>query len=119
MKKLSLFLFIGLIMASCSYEYPEIEQIDVTDTISFQEDVIPIFEANCTSCHPGSHSLDLTAANAYSELNSNNLIYLDDPEASKIYDYIYSGTNTHSWKKYSDQDAQTILVWITQGALNN
>ncbi len=109
---------------SCTYKFVEPESIGLnpTDTVSFSTQIIPIFTSNnnCTTCHkPGATSPDLTAANAYNELNSKNLIDLNDAANSKIYYYCEPSSTSHSWKKYSENEAAAVLLWITQGAHNN
>ncbi|MBN2746892.1 MAG: hypothetical protein JXR34_09210 [Bacteroidales bacterium] len=125
-KLMVIVVLVGLISLtnSCTYKFvePESMGLNPTDTVSFAAQIIPIFnnESNCTSCHkPGATSPDLTAANAYNELTSNNLIDLNDAAKSKIYYYCEPSSTSHSWKKYSDNEAAAVLLWITQGAHNN
>lgn len=112
--------------ASCEYDFIKPEPVppppEPTDTISFAQEVQPIFENNgCTGCHKpnGSAGLDLTAPNAYNSLISNGLVETTDPEMSKIYYYPYPGTGEHSYKYDTEAEAANILYWIEQGALDN
>lgn len=89
-------------------------------TISFAEDIIPIFEAKCTGCHkPGGTAPDLTTANAYESINTVKYINKETHETSLIYTYPSPDTDTHTWKEYSEAEAAYILGWITEGALDN
>jgi len=113
-------------LASCEYEFIKPEPVppppDPTDTISFSQEVQPIWDANnCTGCHKpgGAAGLDLTAPNAYNSLFSNGLVNVSDPPSSKIYTYPHPSTGEHSYKYATEAEASLILYWIEQGALDN
>ena len=122
-------LFLILVIAgtsfitSCEYAFIKPEPSpDPVDTISFAQDVIPIFENNnCTGCHKpeGVPQLDFTAPNAYNTLVSNQLVNPADPTSSIIYTYPNPISGTHDNKYATEADAQTVLIWIKQGAKNN
>ncbi|MCX6235463.1 MAG: hypothetical protein NT175_12235 [Bacteroidetes bacterium] len=113
------------LLVSCEYEFipvPQPPPPNPTDTVFFTRDILPIFTTNnnCTGCHEaGNQSPDLTAANAYSSIISMGLADTAAPELSILYNYPKQGTSTHSWKKYTDSQANDVLQWIRQGALNN
>lgn len=121
MKQSTIQLLVGvssilLLVTSCFYEKtPEPIQLE---NVSFNEDIVPIFEANCNSsfCHaPGKVSPDLSPANAWNNLQ-NGFIDLDNPTSSTIVTVLDGG----SMEQYaSDQDIATILQWIEEGANNN
>jgi len=122
MKTIQLLILILLLSSGCTYKIVEPETIDTNDTISFNSQIIPIFTLNdnCTACHkPGGTSPDLTAPNAFQQLIDNNLVKINNPETSSIYEFPAPETSTHNWKKYSVTEAQTVLLWIEQGANNN
>lgn len=128
MKKLILIsgCFLALLyISSCTYKFNEPEPpkvLNPNDTVSFATQIIPIFNNNnnCTTCHKtGAQKPDLTAANAYSQISTMGLIDHTDAAKSKIYDYIQPATSTHSHKKYTTDEAALVLLWLTQGALNN
>jgi len=113
-------------LASCEYAYikPEPPPLppEPTDTISFSQEVQPIFESNsCTGCHKpqGAAGLDLTAANAYSSIISNGLVSNTDPESSRIYVYPHPTLGSHSYRYSTEAEANTVLYWIEQGAMDN
>ncbi len=118
-------LAMGLI-SSCQYDNiiePVTPPPNPTDTVSFVNQIEPIFNnnSNCTACHftGGGHS-DLTTGNAYNSIKSMGLVNLSDPEASIIYWYPnLDNSSDHTWKKYTAEEAQLVLQWIKQGALNN
>ena len=124
MKRIKKYFFLiitGIAIQSCTYDFiKEAEPVDPGTPVSFSQQILPIFtnNNNCTACHkPGSTSPDLTAANAYSAIN--NLINTGTPASSRIYTFPEPSSGTHNWKKYTESQAQLILLWITQGALNN
>jgi hypothetical protein len=126
MKKLGLLgcIFALLMASSCSYKFiePESAGINPMDTVSFNQEILPIFNdnSNCTTCHKaGGTPPDLSEANAFTELSNYNLVDISNAKQSKIYYYCEPSSSDHTWKKYTDVEAETILVWITQGALNN
>lgn len=119
-------LFVGLLMSSCDYDFivePEGTIPDPTDTIYFSGDIEPIFNTgdNCTACHKtGGQAPDLTTGNAYNSIQSMSLVNLSDPEMSELYIFPNpDNTSDHTWKKYTSSEAQLVLQWIEQGALNN
>ena len=112
------------LFASCEKDYyvPDTENVpDPTDTIFYSIDIQPIWDANCTGgpCHGGIISPNLTPSKSYDALLNGNKKYVDQttPETSIIYTKITGG---ESMEKYTQPgDAETILQWIEQGALNN
>jgi len=118
-------IFAVVVFASCEYEFIKPEYTpppNPEDTISFAQEVVPIFQSNgCTVCHkPGGFGgLDLTLPHAYNNLMSSNLVNTTNPAASKIYTYPHPTTGTHNAKYANEAEAQIILQWIEQGALNN
>ncbi|MFP4469841.1 MAG: hypothetical protein ACLFPE_04125 [Bacteroidales bacterium] len=121
-----MFLLLVVMVASCEYDFIEPEPVppppDPTDTIFFATDVVPIWEDNnCTNCHKqgGTTQLDLTAANAYNSLTSQNLYNTTNPEESRIYTFPHPVTGDHAYKYDNESEADIILQWIRQGAKNN
>jgi hypothetical protein len=113
------------ILSSCSYdfiEYPVVAPPDPNDTVYFAQKIAPIFTTDdkCTSCHKagGSAPHDFTTGNAYNSIVP-GLINSTDPESSLIYWHPHPSSTVHLWKKLSVNEADLILLWIKQGALNN
>jgi hypothetical protein len=123
MKKRPIFLILilfALFMNSCKYDFILAKEVPViTGPVSFSTQVLPIFSSdNCTDCHNGSQSPNLTAASAYAQIVP-ALINTATPETSPIYSFPSPTSATHSWKKYSTGDAAIVLAWIKDGAQNN
>lgn len=106
--------------AGCTSDYYEPIEVVLPETVSFSDNIIPIFNKSCnmSGCHNGSGpSPDLTEANAYNDLFANNLIDTIAPESSELYVKLVV-PGTHDGKS-SDEQRALILKWIQQGAKNN
>ena len=114
---------IGLLLHACTYDFivkEELPPVDPTVPVSFSTQIIPIFISSCIACHkPGGQAPDLSTPNAYNSIKTMNLANTTAPETSLIYTYPSPTTTMHAWKKYSAAEAQLVLTWIQQGALNN
>ncbi len=116
-----LFILISGLIAftSCEYDSVKPETGNLPDTVSFTNDLIPIFNASCnmSGCHgTGNTPPDLTPANAYNALTSGGYVNIADPEASPL----YTSMSTGSMKPFSKpSETALVLAWIKQGALNN
>ena len=114
-----------LVLGGCIYDWvvpPEVPEIPDEVEISFVNEILPIFTTgnNCTSCHrTGGTSPDLSAANAYNQINTAKYINRTQPEESLIYKVPAPNSSTHRHKVYSEQQAALILAWIKHGAKNN
>jgi hypothetical protein len=100
-------------------------------TVSFANDIQPVFAVNCVGCHGNSGGLSLKASGAYANLvNTTSFNYgplvrvvPGKPEESVLYRKL-SGDPTvgSSMPPSGPLDAATlelIRVWIAEGALNN
>lgn len=100
--------------------------------VSFSADIQPIFDSNCTACHNGGISPDLTSGNAYSSLvnqptasssgSSDTLVVPGVSGNSELYLRV-AGTSTGdqmpSGSSLSSTDQDSIRTWIDEGAENN
>jgi mono/diheme cytochrome c family protein len=97
--------------------------------VSFAEEIMPIFEASCVSCHgePGEDgevvteaSLDLTTYEglmAGSEWGS--VIEPGNPDDSLLLDMVAVGDMPEDGDPLDPADIDKIRTWITEGAENN
>lgn len=114
---LYLTLFIAFILPySCEKE--TIIPIKV-ETVSFKNDIMPIFTNKCVGCHEGSRNPDLRAANAYTSLKKGNYYDTIAPTQSILYKQVTTNTSHAQTSKISDLEVQKILLWITKGAKND
>lgn len=109
-------------MTSCTFEQVEPKRADFVppdEPISFATQIQPIFTAKCVSCHPPTANLDLSQGVAYGQITQSRYIDLGNPEESLIYTYPSPTSATHSYRKYTAQEAFLLLTWIQEGAENN
>jgi len=93
-------------------------RLDPNRVISFSDDLIPIFEEKCVSCHGGALSPNLSKDKAYNTLTTKGYISDDPentPEESGIYTKLAAGHST----AVTELEINMILQWIRQGAENN
>ncbi len=89
--------------------------INPVDTIHFEAQVQPIFNANCLSCHGAIKAPDLRDGKSWASLTKLGFINLPG-ETSVLYTTM---TGPDHAPRSTDADKQTVLIWINQGALNN
>jgi hypothetical protein len=102
-------------LSSCEkYTYtPEV--INPVDTVHFQAEIQPIFNANCISCHGAIKAPDLRDGHSYEALTKGG--YVNLPGAtSKLYTKMTSAEHA---SRSTDVEKQKVLIWINQGAHNN
>jgi hypothetical protein len=123
MKKIFFFLVLvvalGVGVSSCTYYENDPVPVEVPDTVYFDANVLPIFDARCdnTGCHAtGGIAPDLTTANAYNSLIVFGYVDTDLPAQSQL----YLKMSTGSMAKFCNPgDADIVLRWIEQGALDS
>ena len=91
--------------------------------VSFSNDVFPIIGGNCTAsdCHgAGGRAGELIT---YDDLMKDGNIVAGNPHASSIYRTITAQNGSQMpvppQSPLTDQQIQTIFIWIEQGAKNN
>lgn len=111
-----LLLMIGL--NACYFDVIVTENIDETAAISFSENIIPVFQASCTSCHDGEITFpNLTRESAYLELTAGNYLSVASPSTSGLITKIKSD---HPFAgALSETEIQKIIKWMAEGAANN
>jgi len=103
---------------SCYYDVIVTEDMDETEQVSFRNNIVPVFQASCTSCHDGEITEpDFTANAAYSSLTKGNYVSVTNPESSTLIrkirgDHPYAGALTET-------EIQWIIRWMEDGAANN
>jgi hypothetical protein len=110
------------LLTACEYDVVVPEKyvpppIDTTVVISFAQDIQPIFNAKCISCHPSVFRPDLSAANSYNSLISGNYVVAGDPANSKLYNKCKPGGTMENY--CSSEELTLISGWIYAGAENN
>ena len=111
-----------LFLVSCTKDYL-VPPDTPAQGVSFSNDVIPIFNDNCISCHNGGISPNLTADKAYGELTSiPDLVKPGDPDNSELYHRMMGmgmGSMMPPSGMMPKSKTDVIYQWIKEGALNN
>ena len=89
--------------------------VDPNKEWSLKDDIQPIFDAKCISCHGGSKSPDLRSGKSWNALTTGGYVNLP-AETSRLYTKITGSSHT---AKTSDVEKQEIFYWIEQGSKNN
>ncbi len=116
-------IWIGMMWSACTKDYVYHEPLPPQDSVAaphFKEDIIPVFQHHCVSCHVPGFVLDLTEENAYEQLWSKHEIDTLQPENSNL--YIRLTSQTSPMPPDGNLPADTIrmlLEWIKDGAKNN
>jgi hypothetical protein len=110
---------VGWSLSSCTYHTNDYDPLDVPDDVSFEQDIIPIFEESCNTagCHSGTIPPDLRPEYAYNSLWLGEYIIPGEPaENTPLYQSIDGGTMT---SYATDLERAYIEKWINEGAENN
>ncbi len=125
-----LFLIGSLVLIQCKKDEGPVEDDNNNESVSFANDVQPIFTQNCVSCHPSSGNLDLRPGQSYDNLvnvpasgYNGTRVVPNEPENSILYKKIDGsgayGSNMPLGGSLSQAQINTIKQWIQEGALNN
>lgn len=95
-------------------------------TVSFKNDVQPIFTANCalSGCHiaPNAQAnLVLDSANAYTRLSHSSYVNAGNPETSVLYLNMIGSSSDPMPPTgiLGKEETDKVYYWIKQGAANN
>jgi len=88
--------------------------------VSFEQDVLPIFETYCTSCHGNQAGLSLeTYEKVIKGSNHGAVIIPGDPQRSPLIRLVSSGTMPYGGPPLSQEQIQVLVNWVGSGALDN
>lgn len=108
---------------SCKRDYLKPLEVELPDTVSFVNDILPIFNDNCSTsgCHmSGGVAPNLGIDVAYNNMFLYILVDTINPELSIMYTRMNSSSNPMPPDgKLSQNKIDLILKWIQLGALNN
>ncbi|WMJ73513.1 cytochrome c [Cytophagaceae bacterium ABcell3] len=91
-----------------------------TYTFSFKDDIQPIFNQNCVTCHGEFHQLNLESCCAHEILTTKGYVNTSSPEDSPLYREIkHPNPRMPPANPLSESDVDKILTWIKEGAKNN
>lgn len=104
--------------------YPKTD-VEVTEDVSFTNDIIPIFDSKCSmsGCHnSGGIKPDLSADKAVNALSNGGYIDVNTPENSELFLWLTgkkAAAMPPGGPENPDNLNQLVLAWIKQGAQNN
>jgi hypothetical protein len=90
--------------------------VNPVDTIHFGEEILPLLQTNCGSCHFAGTEPDLESPDLYNNLINGNYLNLTDPENSTLFTLPDPG---HADDYLTAEQHVLIVKWIEQGALEN
>lgn len=107
------------ILQSCYYD--KLPVGNLSENISFSDDVQRIFNINCVGCHGGSQSPNLTSGNSYNDLINGNYVIPSNASNSPLMKFLLGQgvTIMPPSGSLSQSDIDKIAQWINEGALNN
>jgi hypothetical protein len=125
MKKrfLRLFFLAGMLLTmltACEYSFieptPAPPPPPEGDTISYSQEIQPVFNASCNTCHASVPPV-LTAATSYNNLMTGGYVVAKDPINSVLYNVCKPGGSMSSYT--SEEELDLIYRWIYAGAKND
>ena len=122
--QIAMLLATSMLVTSCYYD-SIYEEVDTTETpnVSYQEDITPIWNLHCISCHDGATiPLNLLNGESYDELLNGGYILPGNAGESDLYKSLLGIDGLVQMPPETVLPASTINLvrdWINQGALNN
>ena len=121
-----LLMILPLALADCTRPKSKAE-INCTATVSFRQDLTPIFRAHCATagCHTGANPtgfLNLDSAVAYDDLAHGSYFHANQPQYSTLYNKMTGGGGAGIMPptgQLPDLLTDKVYCWIQQGALDN
>jgi mono/diheme cytochrome c family protein len=94
-----------------------------TTPVSFQHDVLPIFERICVKCHGGERTAKSLVLKSYDDLMQGSedgfVVEPGDPTHSLLIDKIVTGKMPKTGPKLLPKQIRAIIEWVQAGAPNN
>jgi predicted metal-binding protein len=112
---------IKLVISCCIFF--KLANIATAQNVSFESDILPIFELKCGECHGEVYpELRLTLTSYEGILKGSeygSVVKPGDPSASYLIDMIASGEMPQDGEPVNLEEFNLIRSWIEQGALEN
>jgi hypothetical protein len=94
-----------------------------TTTVSFANDILPIFNSRCANCHGGNRTEEglvlLTYADVLKGSDNGPVVIAGNADASFLVDQLVNQEMPKRGPKLTPPQIQLIIDWINQGALDN
>ena len=92
-------------------------------TVSFANDILPIFNSRCANCHGGNRTEEglnvLSHASLLQGSSNGSVLVAGNADGSLLVEQIVSQEMPKRGPKLTPAQTQLIIDWINQGALNN
>lgn len=92
-------------------------------TVSFANDILPIFESRCVNCHGGDRTEEGLSLKTYADTMKGSkdgaVIVPGDADHSKLAELVITQKMPKRGPKLTPTQIQLIVDWINQGALDN
>lgn len=92
-------------------------------TVSFANDVLPLLDGRCSSCHGGNRTEEGLSIRSYTELMAGSeggpVIVPGDASNSLLIQLVSEGKMPKRGPKLTPDQVQMISDWVNQGALDN
>jgi hypothetical protein len=113
----------GLFLGSCYYDtFPEEEVGPPPTEVSYSKDIQPLWNNDCTSCHPSIAQPDLSADNSYNSLINGGFVTPGNASTSVLYQSLLELNGVSLMPpdgKWPNSQIQLVEAWINEGAENN
>jgi len=97
--------------------------VEQTAAVSFANDVFPILESRCLTCHGGDRTEGGLVMTSYASLMSGGkdglVILPGDAAGSLLYELVSTGKMPKRGANLTPVQLETLLDWINSGALDN
>jgi len=104
-------------------EAPATEVASQGVTVSFANDILPIFNSRCSNCHGGNRTEEglnlLSYASVLQGSHNGPVIVAGNADGSLLVEQIVSQEMPKRGPKLTPAQTQLIIDWINQGALDN
>jgi hypothetical protein len=122
--KILILTVMALSLGSCYYDtFPEDNDNGPAPVdVSYANDIQPMWDNDCVSCHQGNIPPDLTAAKSYNDLLNGGYVIPNDADNSVLYHSLF-GSNGVSLMPpgamWPSSSIKKVESWINEGAKNN
>lgn len=120
--RISILFIVSLSLSSCYYDtFPE-DTGPPPEDVSYSQDIQPLWDVDCVSCHQGNTPPDLRAANSYNSLINGNYVIPENADDSVLYHSLLGSNGVSLMPPGNQWPASQINIveaWINEGAENN
>ncbi len=115
-------LVIGLLTGACYNDtFPDESQIPLPENVSYAQEIQPIWNQSCVSCHQGNQDPDLRASVSFNILTTEGWVIPGNADGSILFrSLIGDGVSLMPpGNPLTTAKINLVKQWINEGALNN